>query len=266
MAEKAKGKEEKVKVKEEKAEANAESKELAEFMEGMAGAGFENLGAQDFQIPFLRILQPLSPQVLDGDEHVENAKAGHFYNTLTNRVYGHEVEIIPLKCVTEWLVWAPNRGPMKARVPVGSIPIVGEPFSKMMTPDGDEVVETMTIYCLIAGHIEEGPVAFPLAKTNIKHGKKLNTMLHSTFLPSGKRAPYFSSVWRLRTSVNRNEKGTWYSLGVKNQTNIDRIRWITQEEFTGAITPALDILKDEQKMKLLGSPQEMRSVTEESAF
>lgn len=253
------------KPKEEQGKQN-ETTELAEFMEGMAGAGFENLGAQDFQIPFLRILQPLSPQVLDGDEKVEGAKAGHFYNTLTNKSYGSEIEIIPLKCITEWLVWSPNRGPLKARYPVGGIEIVGDQYSKMMTPEGDEVVETMTIFCLVANHIEEGPVAFPLAKTNIKHGKKLNTMLHSTFLPSGKRAPYFSSVWRLKTSVNRNEKGTWYSLGVKSQTNIDRIRWISKNEFDMAVTPALDILKDENKYKMLEAPSDLRSVEGETAF
>ena len=238
----------------------------AGFMDSMEGAGFEGMGASDFQIPFLRILQPLSPQVLDGDEHIEGAKAGYFFNSLTNKVYGNEINVIPLKCITEWLIWGANRGPLKNRVPVGGIPTIGDAFSKLVTPEGDEVVETMTIFLLIEGHIEEGPVAFPLSKTNLKHAKKLNTMLHATFLPSGKRAPYFSSVWTLKTSVNKNDKGTWYSLGVKGQTNIERKRWITADEFSKAVQPGVELLKDEAKLKLLGAPDETRQIEGESAF
>ena len=240
--------------------------EQPQFMDELSGAGFENLGASDFQIPFLRVLQPLSPQVLDGDEHVEGAKAGYFFNSLTNKVYGPEINVIPLKCITEWLIWGPNRGPLKNRVPVGSIPSVGDAFSKLTTPEGDDIVETMTVFLLIEGHIEEGPVAFPLSKTNLKHAKKLNTMLHATFLPSGKRAPYFSSVWQLKSSVNKNEKGTWYSLGVKGQTNIERKRWITAEEYGKAVQPAVELLKDESKLKLLGAPDDARQIEGETAF
>lgn len=238
----------------------------AEFLDTMAGAGFENMGASDFQIPFLRILQPLSPQVLDGDEHVEGAKAGFFFNSLTNKVYGPEINVIPLKCITEWLIWGANRGPLKNRVPVGGCPSVGDAFSKLTTPEGDEIVETMTIFLLVEGSIEEGPVAFPLSKTNLKHAKKLNTLLHATFLPSGKRAPYFSSVWQLKTSVNKNEKGTWYSLGVKGQTNVERKRWITADEFGKAVQPAVELLKDESKLKLLGSPDDARQIEGETQF
>lgn len=251
-----------------KAEEKEKVAQDADFMESLAGQGFENMGASDFQIPFLRILQPLSPQVLDGDEHVEGAKPGFFYNSLTGKVYGNEINIIPLKCITEWLVWGKDRGPIKNRVPVGSIPTLGDIFTGLTTPDGDDVVETMTIYLLVEGYIEEGPVAFPLSKTNLRHAKKINTMLHATFLPSGKRAPYFSSVWTLRTTANKNEKGTWYALGVKGKTNVERKRWITKDEFSLAVQPGVEMLQDETKLKLLGAPEDTREGgdSEETAF
>ena len=47
----------------EKKEANLPS-ELTAMFEADAGMGMENVGSEDVKIPFLRILQDLSPQVL----------------------------------------------------------------------------------------------------------------------------------------------------------------------------------------------------------
>ena len=53
-------------------EAVAKKKETAvanimEQFEAHAGAGMDSIGTEDMQIPFLRILQPLSPQLLKTD-------------------------------------------------------------------------------------------------------------------------------------------------------------------------------------------------------
>jgi hypothetical protein len=226
-------------------------------MDGMAGAGYEGMTAQDVQIPFLRILQALSPQVTEGgDEFVPGAKPGYFFNSLTNRVYGNSISLIPVKFETLWLEWTTGeRGKLVARHAPGSITIIDGPNYKKYTESGNEIVETMMFYCLVAGATEEGVIIFSLSKTGIKHGKRWNTLISTTKLPNGKTAPYFSSVWTLKTQLNKNEKGVWYTLGVKSVSNIARERFITKDEFTMAVQPALDVLKDVGTQKAIAAGQ-----------
>ncbi|HET8689559.1 MAG TPA: hypothetical protein VFM18_23360, partial [Methanosarcina sp.] len=55
-----------------------------------AGMGMEGADKTSFAIPFLTMLQGLSPQV----ESVEGAKPGKFINTITNELFD-EVLVIP---------------------------------------------------------------------------------------------------------------------------------------------------------------------------
>ena len=49
----------------------------------------ETIGADDMQIPFLRILQPLSPQLLKTDsKFIKGASAGDIFNTVNWSVLG----------------------------------------------------------------------------------------------------------------------------------------------------------------------------------
>ena len=69
-----------------------------------AGSGWENTGTEDFTIPFLAILQSMSPQVQETEaEFIEGAKAGMLINTATQELYdGKEgVELVP--CYTQHL-------------------------------------------------------------------------------------------------------------------------------------------------------------------
>ena len=74
-------------------EAVAKKKETAvanimEQFEAHAGAGMDSIGTEDMQIPFLRILQPLSPQLLKTDpKFIKGASAGDLFNTVTSQVW-----------------------------------------------------------------------------------------------------------------------------------------------------------------------------------
>ena len=54
-----------------------------------AGQGMENITAEDMQIPFMRILQPLSPQLIKTDsKFIKGASAGDIFNTVTGQYLG----------------------------------------------------------------------------------------------------------------------------------------------------------------------------------
>jgi len=64
-----------------------------------AGQGMETIGADDMQIPFLRILQPLSPQLIKTDpKFIKGATAGNIFNTVTGDYWEADEGVDVLMC------------------------------------------------------------------------------------------------------------------------------------------------------------------------
>ena len=81
---------------------------LGSFMED-AGAGTENISADDMKIPFIRIIQPTSPEVKKKDEkYIEGAQAGHMFNTVTRQIWEDEVIVIPCGYIKKYLEFVPR--------------------------------------------------------------------------------------------------------------------------------------------------------------
>ena len=71
--------------------------ELAAAFEDDAGFGFEEVTSSDLQIPFLRIIQALSPQLKKSDAaFIEGAGQGDIFNTVTNKVWDADEGVIVL--------------------------------------------------------------------------------------------------------------------------------------------------------------------------
>ena len=73
-----------------------------------AGVGFEGVTSSDLQIPFLRILQAMSPQLKKSSPaFLEGAKMGDIFNTVTNKLWtGDEGAVrLALPCEIQTLVW-----------------------------------------------------------------------------------------------------------------------------------------------------------------
>ena len=71
--------------------AEAKSTAVANIMDDLfdsAGQGMETIGAEDMQIPFLRIYSRLSPQLLKTDaKFIKGASAGDIFNTVTGQFW-----------------------------------------------------------------------------------------------------------------------------------------------------------------------------------
>jgi hypothetical protein len=75
----------------------------AEFVDASASA--KQFGRDDMLIPFMRILQPLSPQI----NSVEGSKAGLFCNVATGALYD-DLLVIPIAHEHNYTEWLPDRG------------------------------------------------------------------------------------------------------------------------------------------------------------
>ena len=164
-----------------------------------------------------------------------------FFNTITERLYGTTIQVVPIMYKKLWLEWAPNRGGLMGRHDPESVKVNKENFSGWKTEDGNIISETHSFYVMVVGHFDEGPIVLSLTSTGIRHAKNWNTQIMMTKLPSGSKAPYYSSVWELETVKCINQQGTWYQIGEK-KTMIKRMRFITEKEFTGFVLPMKESL------------------------
>ena len=73
--------------------------DLMKAFESDVGSGFEEVTSSDIQIPFLRLIQALSPQLKKSDAgYIEGASSGDIFNTVTKKTWDGEkgVVVIPV--------------------------------------------------------------------------------------------------------------------------------------------------------------------------
>ena len=80
---------------------------IADDAKKMSGFGTLNL-ARDTAIPYISILQTSSPQVNPSKaEHIESAKAGQLFNTVTQETFD-TLEVIPVFYHLKYVEWKPR--------------------------------------------------------------------------------------------------------------------------------------------------------------
>lgn len=192
-----------------------------------AGQGTEQATAGDYALPFLMILQKLSPQV---DEttiaYVKNAKAGMVFESATGQIWdGKEgVRLIPCYFRKDMVEWAPREaggGFVKAHG--WNEELMGQctrdERGRMILPNGNLLVDTKYHYCLLL--TEQGPmqVVLSMTSTQLKKSRKWLSMINmrrmtdkqgKSFIP-----PSFAYTYKLTTGQESNEKGTWFGWQVE---------------------------------------------------
>ena len=169
----------------------------------VAGQGFENMGADKYSVPMLKVAQPTSSVLTDDGTKV---KVGDFYNSATGESYGPEVEVIPVYFNSVWLEWKPNMGGLVGRHKPYSVRVTGDVFKGLKTLEGNDIQEAWCYLVLIKGHEDSGPLLLSCTSTNIRHCKTWNSYLSENRLPSGKHAPLFLVIGRLLLRKTRMTK------------------------------------------------------------
>lgn len=193
-----------------------------------AGLGMEEADKDSFAIPFLAVLQGLSPQI----ETVPGAKPGLIINTITNELMDG-AEIIPVAFQRRYLRWTPRNagGGFKGQLTVAEVEAMiasgaakangGKKGTSLCVQEngqpGDELKDTRIHFVLMRSPSTGfwQPAIFSLASTAIKRSKRLLTMLDGIkeIGPDNKpfTPPSFSRIVRVTTEKETNAEGTWYS-------------------------------------------------------
>lgn len=186
-----------------------------------AGEGFENQTSDDYAIPFISVLQGLSPQCEDEEL---GARPGMLYNTVTEELYkGSEgFEFIPVATQHVFVEWV-SRDQGGGFVAVHQLEDsvvkyakeTSQEFGKYFTPDGNTLVETFYVYgIMLDDNGNEMIVVIPFTSTKISVYKKWNTRV-SAFKLGGKRPPLFAHRVRVTTIKEERPKGVSYNIVLK---------------------------------------------------
>lgn len=201
-----------------------------------AGAGLEGADKDSYAIPFLAVLQPMSPAIVEGE--VDGAKPGMYINTVSMEVMNNPI-VIPCAFQRRWLRWGPrevNGGGFKGEMTTAEINALRS-AGKILDLDGrlyfpaedgsinpkkqDRLSDTRSHFVLIVDGPDAGsgtPAVFALTSTGIKTSKNWLARIEGTKMKVGERsltAPSFSQAYQLETEKKTNEKGTWWVPVVK---------------------------------------------------
>lgn len=204
-------------------------------MGDFGGTGFEGADQDSFAIPFLQVLQKMSPKVdEDHAEYIQGAKAGMFYNTVTGKLYDGKagVTVIPCAYKRTYILWGGREGDggFKGEFTVEQFDALAADETKVKILDGKPYVpnedgtiqekkndyysDTRSHFVIVLDNEtgEYGRAILSLASSQIKSSKKLMTSLQQKKIKTPKgmmTPPTFANLVKATTSGRSNDSGSW---------------------------------------------------------
>ena len=198
-----------------------------------AGTGLEEVTSDDLAIPFIRVLQAMSPQVNKrAPEYVDGAEVGMLYNTVTNAIFDGEkgVEIIPCSYTKKYLEWIP-REKGGGLVTADHSPDIVRQCTKndqgiLVLENGNTIDETAQFFILVLD-ANDGPqqCVLSFSRSQLGVARKWMTILRMAKIANSEGnlvpAPMFAYKYLLTTTELSNDKGSWFGFNV---TQADQIQ------------------------------------------
>lgn len=208
--------------------AGAVSTEVDDGFGSFAGQGLTGLSKDDLAIPFLVILQGLSPQVKRSEgAYIEGAAEGMLFNSVTNEVYDpvkEKIIFVPCAYDRNFVEWRlrENGGGFKGQYSVEEgLRLLQDSMrddrGRDIIKSGNQLNDTRTFFGMLIRETPElGTVVMPalIAMTSTQIKKAKQWLMQQNLLklrgPNGLYTPpMFASKWRITTVPESNEKGSW---------------------------------------------------------
>ena len=200
--------------------------DLLDELTATAGEG-TTFESSELQIPFIRIIQALSPQIKRKDPlFIEGADQGDAFNTVTNQFWNGEdgLTVIPCYQETKYLEFVPREtgggfvGELSTKDPM--IQKTERKGAREILPNGNDLVKSDQHYCLIVegdGMIQ--PAIVDMKASQLKVSQRWKTQISMLKIKNPKTnqlmtPALFATQWKLVTVEESNDKGTWYNWSV----------------------------------------------------
>ncbi len=198
-----------------------------------SGAGYENQTQQDTTVPFIVLLQGLSPQCNDEDRNPP-VRPGQWFNTATDQAWTREEGFLFVPSTTKHVFaeWTPRKdgGGFHGHHAIDSdivksvLEASAKKFGKMrfeaVEHDKDdreikkihELIETFYVWgvvCSPEGH-PEGPACIAFSSTKIRPYKGWQTRIQQIRMGNGKRPPLYAHLTKFTSLKESNDEGEFY--------------------------------------------------------
>ena len=223
-----------------------------------SGAGFEGTSREDFVVPFIYLLQAISPMVAERDD----AKAGMLVNTATGELFpaeegkGDGIAFIPCYRQHLYVEWKPREagGGFVAQHATDSDIVrhcrETQAFAEFKTPANNDLIETFYVYGLLVkpdGLIDQVIIAF--TSTKVKVYKQFMTRADTIRIktPSGGlvKPPIFAHRYRVTSVSQKNTQGTFFNLRVNfDGDNAEAARLAPTDPIYQAAVQFYELAKD----------------------
>jgi len=205
-------------------------------------SGFENMRPDDIAIPFITILQALSPQ-LRGTTKIKGAEEGDFFNTVTSEIYKGVIKVIPCAYHKSYVEWVPrDSGGGFVRQHDESIleKCTRNDKNQDILPGGNIIVTTGYHYCILLNGKKQERVVLAFSSTQLKKSRRWNSQMMALQISSGSRVitpPMFSHIYTCETVEESNDHGSWAGWQISSPEMIDdSILYSFAKKFNGDVT------------------------------
>lgn len=203
---------------------------LPAFMQADAGLGKENIKQEDLEIPRLKLIQGLSPELTEYND----LRPGNFFHTASETIFDEPFRVVPIFMDRRYMLWRPrdSGGGILARAddgvhwspPQGEFDVVLDKkdgghkvkwklaktveqsglnqWGTMNPADPDSPPAATLMYNFVFAFPdmpELMPAVLTFQRSSIKMGRKFNTKLRSV------RTPLFGTMWTLGAVVDSNK-------------------------------------------------------------
>lgn len=190
------------------------------------GIGFENVTANDVAIPYLKILQALSPE-LRGTTKVPGAEEGLIINTVTQQLM-KEFRIIPCAFKKSYVEWTPREAG-GGLVKEHSDEKILEKTKKNernqdVLPNGNLIVTTAYHYVLVLTESGYERAVIAMSSTQLKKSRRWIGQMMSLQVKVGDKTfnpPSFSHSYHVGTGMETKDTNSWFGWIINDPKMID---------------------------------------------
>jgi len=195
-----------------------------------AGIGVTDLGSEDLAIPFLKILQKMSPELDD----LASAKSGDIINTVTKDVIKGKNGVRVVNCAysLQYIEWEPRGtgtgAPHKIYTSSDTLPATergDDNKDYLVDGNGRYLERTAQHYVLVLD--DDGmtqQALMPMKATQFKKSKQWNSAMRALKMRNDKGImfipPRFSHIWHLTTGQEENKNGSWHGWIISKESQI----------------------------------------------
>jgi hypothetical protein len=198
------------------------SAEMAQMAQEDAGAGSEGVGTDDLAVPYINILQALSPQLDDDNSaYIADAKRGYIFQNVNNVTWSGTdgIEVVPFAYERKVLEWIPReKGGGLVGVHPSNTGLLREatPNEKGVPTleNGNNLIDTSLQYVLYenpASGLWE-PAVISMKSTAQKKSRLWNSLISQQMIPGTQnQAPRWLFVWKLTTVREEKDSNSWHN-------------------------------------------------------